>query len=134
MYQRNTFQTFKVTPLFNFNIGAEDGSEKYLAGIIVLIILVVILLVILAYFIYQNRRRKSLKANPENKSEDKNNSEEIDENPDNDDANYELVENEGSTYTALKRPGPGEEESDGHLYTHLIQVHTDYMIPKETGF
>ena len=133
MYQRNTFQTFKVTPLFNFNIGAEDG-EKYLAGIIVLIILVIILLVILAYFIYQNRRRKSLKANPENKSEDKNNSEEIDENPDNDDANYELVENEGSTYTALKRPGPGEEESDGHLYTHLIQVHTDYVIPNETGF
>jgi Na+-transporting methylmalonyl-CoA/oxaloacetate decarboxylase gamma subunit len=127
------FQTFKVTPLFNFNIGAEDG-EKYLAGIIVLIILVIILLVILAYFIYQIRRLKSSKANPENKSKDRNNSEEIDGNPDNDDANYEQVENEESTYTALKRPGPGEEENDGHLYAHLNEVHKDYVNQKETGF
>jgi FtsZ-interacting cell division protein ZipA len=118
--------------VFNFNIGAEDG-EKYLVGIIVgLIILVIILLVILAYFIYQNRRRKSSKANPENKSKDKNNSEDIYENPDNDDANYEEVENEESTYTALKRTG--EEENDGHLYAHLIGVHTDYVNQKETGF
>ena len=51
-----------------------------------------------------------------------------------DDANYEQVENEESTYTALKRPGPGEEENDVHLYTHLIEGHTDYVIPKETGF
>jgi hypothetical protein len=39
----------------------------------------------------------------------------------------EQVEDEESTYTALKRPGPGEEENDGHLYTHLIEVHTDYV-------
>ena len=124
--------------MFNFNIGTEDG-EKYLVGIIVLIILVIILLVILAYFIYQNRRLKSSKANPESKSKDRNNSKEIDENPDNDDANYEdanyeQVENEESTYTALKRPGPGEEENDVHLYAHLNEVHKDYVNQAETGF
>ena len=115
--------------MFNLPIG-----ENYLAGIIVLAILLVISFVIIAYFIYQNRRLKSSKAKPDNKSKDRNNSEEIDENPENDDGNYETVEKEESTYTALKRPGPGEEENDGHLYTHLIEVHKDYVIPKETGF
>ncbi|CAB4027856.1 Receptor-type tyrosine- phosphatase F [Paramuricea clavata] len=103
----------------------KDTGEKYLAGIIVLAILLVISFVIIAYFIYQNRRRKSSKANPENKSKDRNNSRDIYENPDNDDANYEQVENEESTYTALKRPGPGEEENDNHLYAHLNEGHTD---------
>ncbi|CAB4027794.1 Receptor-type tyrosine- phosphatase delta [Paramuricea clavata] len=118
--------------------GTEDG-EKYLVGIIVLIILVIILLVALAYFIYQIRRLKSSKANLENKCKDRNNSKEIDENLDNDDANYdhanyEEVENEESTYTALKRPGPGEEENDVHLYAHLNEVHKDYVNQAETGF
>jgi hypothetical protein len=100
----------------------------------VLAILLLISFVIIAYFIYQNRRLKSSKPSPENKSKDRNNSEEIDENPGNDDANYEKVENEESTYTALKRPVPGEEENDVHLYAHLNEVHTDYVNQKETGF
>ena len=100
-----------------------------------LAILLVISFVIIAYFIYQVRRLKSSKTNPENtKNEDRNNSKEIDENPENDDANYEEVENEESTYTALKRPGPGEEENDVHLYAHLNEGHTDYVNQKETGF
>ena len=115
--------------MFNFPIG-----ENYLAGIIVLAILLFISLVIIAYFIYQIRRLKSSKASPENKSKDRNNSEVIDENPNNDDANYEDLENEESTYTALKRPGPGEEENDSHLYAHLNEVHKDNMNQKETGF
>jgi cytoskeletal protein RodZ len=101
----------------------------------VLAILLVISFVIIAYFIYQNRRLKSSTSNPENtKNEGRNNAEEIDENPDNDAANYEEVENEESTYTALKRPGPGEEENDVHLYAHLNEGHTDYVNQKETGF
>jgi cytoskeletal protein RodZ len=118
--------------LFNFHIGAEDG-EKYLVGIIVLAILLVISFVILAYFIYQNRRLKSSKSNPENKSKDRNNSKDIYENPDKikDDANYEQVENEQSTYTALKRTG--KDENDDHLYSHLNEVHKDYVNQKETG-
>jgi Na+-transporting methylmalonyl-CoA/oxaloacetate decarboxylase gamma subunit len=122
----------QVNVLFNFHIGAEDG-EKYLAGIIVLAIFVIILLVILAYFIYQIRRLKSLKANPENKSRDRNNSKDIYENPDKikDDANYEDVESEQSTYTALKRTG--KEENDDHLYAHLNEVNNDYVNQKETG-
>jgi Na+-transporting methylmalonyl-CoA/oxaloacetate decarboxylase gamma subunit len=94
---------------------------------------VIILLVILAYFIYQIRRLKSSKANPENKSRDRNNSKDIYENPDKiqDDANYEQVENEQSTYTALKRTG--KEENDDHLYSHLNEVHKDYVNQKETG-
>ena len=118
--------------MFNFHIGEEDG-EKYLAGIIVLAIFVIILLVILAYFIYQIRRLKLSKANPENKSKDRNNSKDIYENPDKikDDANYEQVENEQSTYTALKRTG--KDENDDHLYSHLNEVQKDYVKQKETG-
>jgi hypothetical protein len=126
------FQTFKVNVLFNFYIGAEDG-EKYLVGIIVLAILLVISFVIIAYLTYQNRRPKSLKANPDDKSRDRNNSKDIYENPDKikDDANYEDVESEQSTYTALKRTG--KEENDDHLYAHLNEVNNDYVNQKETG-
>ena len=128
------FQTFKVNALFNFYIGADDG-ENFLAGIIVLAILLVISLVILTYFIYQNRRLKSSKANPENncKSKDRNNSKDIYENPDKiqDDANYEQVENEQSTYKGLEKTG--KEENDDHLYSHLNEVHKDYVNQKETG-
>jgi hypothetical protein len=99
----------------------------------VLASLLVISFVIIVYLIYQIRRLKSSKPNPENKNEDRNNSEDINENLDND-ANYEEVENEESTYTALKRPGPGEEENDGHLYAHLNEGQTDYVNQKETGF
>ena len=97
------FQTFKVNALFNFHIGAEVG-EKHLALIISIVsaIFVIILLAIIAYFIYQNRRLKSSKANPENKSKDRNNSQDIYENPDDDVANYEQVENEQSTYMYWK--------------------------------
>ncbi|CAB4044008.1 sidekick-2-like [Paramuricea clavata] len=110
----------------------DNGAEKYLViGIIVLAVLLVISFVIIAYFIYQIRRLKSSKPNPENKNEDRNNSEEIDENPDND-ANYEQVENEESTYTALK--STGKDKNDDHFYAHLNEVHTDYVIPKETEF
>jgi FtsZ-interacting cell division protein ZipA len=97
----------------------------------VLGILLIISFVIIAYLICQNRRLRSSKAN---KNKDRNNSEEIDENSDNNDANYEDMGNEEPTYTALKRPGPGEEENDGHLYAHLNEVHTDYVNQKETGF
>ena len=123
------FQTFKINALFNFYIG-----ENFLAGIIVLAILLVISFVIIAYLIYQNRRRKSSKANPENKCRDRNNSKDIYENPDKikDDANYEEVENEESTYTALKRTG--KDENDDHLYAHLNEGHKDNMNQKETGF
>jgi hypothetical protein len=118
--------------LFNFRIGAEDG-ENFLVGIMVLGILLVISFAIIAYLIYQNRRPKSLKANPENKSKDRNNSKDIYENPDKikDDANYEQVENEQSTYTALKKTG--KDENDDHLYSHLNEVHKDYVNQKETG-
>jgi hypothetical protein len=60
----------------------------------------------------------------------------VNQNPDKiqDDANYEHVENEESTYTALKRPSPGEEENDVHLYAHLNDVNNDYVNQKETGF
>jgi hypothetical protein len=100
----------------------------------VLAILLVISFVIIAYFIYQIRRLKSSKANPENKNKDRNNSKDIYENPDKikDDANYEQVENEESTYTALNRTG--KDRTDDHFYAHLNEVHTDYVNQKETGF
>ena len=97
------------------------------------ILLVISVVINISYFIYQNRRPKSTKANPENKSRDRNNSKDIYENPDKiqDDANYEQVENEESTYTALKRTG--KEENDEHFYSHLNEVHKDYVNQKETG-
>jgi hypothetical protein len=101
-----------------------------------LAVLLVISFVILTYFIYQNHQRqiiKSSKANPEKKSRDRNNSKDIYENPDKiqDDANYEQVENEQSTYKGLEKTG--EEENDDHLYSHLNEVHKDYVNQKETG-
>ena len=48
--------------------------------------------------------------------------------------NYEQVDDEKSTYTALKRPGPGEVNDD-HLYGHLNQVGQNiYANQRETGF
>ena len=95
-----------------------------------LAILLVISFVIIAYFIYQIRRLKSSKANSENKSKDRNISKDIYENPDK--IKDEQVENEESTYTALQRTG--KDKNDDHFYAHLNEVHTDYVIPKETEF
>jgi flagellar basal body-associated protein FliL len=127
-----------ITYSYSFQISGsdenDDGGDKYLViGIIVLAILLGISFVIIAYFIYQNRRLKSSASNPENKSKDRNNSKDIYENPDKiqDDANYEQVENEQPTYTALKRTG--KDENDDHLYSHLNEVHKDYVNQKETG-
>ena len=133
MTKERHFQTFKDNALFNFHIGAEDAGGKYLvAGIIVLAILLVVSFVINAYLIYQNRRLKSSKENPENKDKGRNNSQDIHENPQTvkDDGNYEQVENEQSTYTALNRSGM--EENDDHLYTHLNEVGSDYVIQLKT--
>ena len=115
--------------MFNFHIGAENG-EKYLAGIIVLAILLLISFVIIAYLIYRIRRLKSSKENSENKSKERNNSKDIYENPVKD-GNYEQVENEQSTYTALNRSR--KDENDDHFYAHLNEVHKDYVNQQETG-
>ena len=120
-----TFITLS-TSLFTFHVG-----QKYLAGIIVLAILLAIALVIIAYFIYQNRRFKSLKANPENRNNETNVSKDIYEIPAKDDGNYEQVENEQSTYTALK--SPGQRDDDNHVYCHLNEVQTSNVNQKETG-
>jgi hypothetical protein len=103
---------------------------------VIAILLVISVVINIAYFIYQNRRLKSSKAKPQSKSKDRNNSKDIYENPDNieNDANYEQVENEQSTYTALKRTGNSKDENDDHLYSHLNEVHKDYVNQKETGF
>ena len=97
------------------------------------IILLIISLLVIAYFIYEIRRLKSSKENSENKSKGGNNFKEIYENPDKvkEDANYEQVEDEQSTYTALKRTG--KEEDDDHLYGHLHEVLHDNANEKETG-
>jgi hypothetical protein len=99
----------------------------------VVIILLIISLLVIAYLIYRNRRPKSSKESAENKSKGGNNFKEIYENPDKvkEDANYEQVEDEQSTYTALKRTG--KEEDDDHLYGHLNEVHNDYANQRETG-
>ena len=84
-----------------------------------------------AYFIYQNRRLKSLKATSENNSNKRNNSKDIYENPVKDEENYEKVENEQSSYTALKKPG--ERDDDDHVYCHLDEVQKDNPNQRETG-
>jgi hypothetical protein len=73
------------------------------------------------------------KANPENKSKDRNISKVIYENPDKveDDANYEQRESEQSTYTALKRTG--KDENDDHLYSYLNEVHKARLLNRGVG-
>ena len=85
-----------------------------------------------AYFIYQNRRLKSLKATSENNSNKRNNSKDIYENPVKDEENYEKVENEQSSYTALKKPGERDDDDD-HVYCHLDEVQKDNPNQRETG-
>ena len=88
---------------------------------------------IIAYLIYRIRRLKSSKANLDNKSKERNDSKDIYEDPDKvkDDANYEQVKNEQSTYTALNRSR--KDENDDHLYSHSNEVQNDYVNQEETG-
>jgi hypothetical protein len=91
---------------------------------------VVILGVIIAlYFNCQKRRPKSssTEANAEKTNEV------IDpQYIDDDGGNYEQVDDEQSTYTALNRRG---EVSDDHLYAHLYEITQNMRADqKETGF
>ena len=94
-----------------------------------MVILLIISFIIIAYLIYRLKRSK------ENKSKEKQNSKDIYENPDNVDGDYVVqIENEQSTYTALKRPG--EDENDDHVYCHLNEVpnnNLDCVNQEETG-
>ena len=66
---------------------------------------------------------------------EKDNSNNIYENPGIVDENYVVQEdNELSTYTALNRPG--EDENDDHVYCHLNEVpkrNLDYVNQEQTG-
>ena len=117
--------------IFTFYLGPEDCENTQFVGIIVLAIMLAITLVSNAYFIYQNRRLKSLKATSENNSNERNDSKDIYENPVKDEENYEKVENEQSSYTALKKPG--ERDDDDHLYCHLDEVQKENPNQRETG-
>ena len=110
--------------------GDTDGSKKYLVGMTVAILLVILgVIVALLYFICQKRRRKSsnTEANVEKTNEVSNPQYIYD-----DVGNYEQVDDEQSTYTALNKPG---EVIDDHLYAHLNEVTQNmYADQKETGF
>ena len=93
-------------------------------------ILLVISFAITAHYIYQNRQR----ANVESKNKERHNLKynyEISATHDHD-GNCEVVENEQSTYTALKRPG--ERDDDDHIYTHLTDAQKDYVNQEESRF
>ena len=110
----------------------HDGmSEKYLAAIIVLVILLVISCAVIVCLFYQTRvKLPSTESKPET-TNDETNSRNIYDVPLN---NYENVEDDHSTYTALKRPAL-RETGDDHVYGHLNQVIKN--VPKnqgETGF
>ncbi len=99
----------------------NGDTEKYLIGmigIIVFAVLLVISLVITTYFVCRTRPKSpDTEAKPETNN-DETNPRHIYDIPD---TNNEQVDDEQSTYTALKRPAPGEE-GDGHVYAHLNQV------------
>ena len=95
-------------------------------------VLLVISLAINAYFICQNPRRKSLKKNSEKKSKEGTDSKDDHEIPAEDEGNFEEVENEQSTYTALKKPG--ERDDDDHVYTHLVDTQKIYVNQEESRF
>ena len=110
----------------------RTGDEKYLVGIIAMAVLLVISMAITGYFICQNRRLKSLKKNPEKMSKEGNNSIDDHEIPAEDEGNYEEVENEQSTYTALKKPG--ERDDNDHVYTHLVHTQKICVNQEESRF
>ena len=116
--------------MLNFHIEVA-GVEKYLIGIIVLAILLAISLAIAAYSIFQVCRLKSSRTNPANKSKESDGLKHVYAIPATNDQNYEEVENEQSTYTALKKPG--EKDDDDHVYSHLNEVDKGYANQKETG-
>ena len=86
---------------------------------------------IIVYLIYKIFRNKSSKENPENKSLERNDPKDIYEDPAKYDEKYEQVENEQSTYTALKKPG--ERDDYNHVYCHLSKVQKDNARQEETG-
>jgi hypothetical protein len=83
---------------------------------------VIILSAVIAYLIWRTRVKSP---NTEQRQETTNgpsNSAHIYDIPLN---NYEGVADDHSTYTALKRPAPGEA-SDDHVYAHLNQALKDF--------
>ncbi|XP_028402403.1 uncharacterized protein LOC114525343 [Dendronephthya gigantea] len=126
-----TAHTISVVKLTGAQGEGEDRGNL-LVGIIVLIIILVILLIIIAYLLFHRVHRlksSSTTGNLERKTKDS--SKDIYENPNKNDVdNYEQVENEQSTYTALKRPGKDE---DDHVYSHLNKRPQEYENQKETG-
>jgi flagellar basal body-associated protein FliL len=109
--------------------GNDDGSKNYLIGMTVAILVVILGVIIALYFNCQKRRPKSssTEANAEKTNEV------IDpQYIDDDGGNYEQVDDEQSTYTALNRRG---EVSDDHLYAHLYEITQNMRADqKETGF
>jgi FtsZ-interacting cell division protein ZipA len=109
--------------------GNDEGSKNYLIGMTVAILVVILVVIIALYFICQKRRRKSssTEANVE-KTNEVSDPQYIYE----DVGNYEQVDDEQSTYTALNKPGG---VIDDHLYAHLNEVTQNmYADQKETGF
>ena len=94
-----------------------------------MVIVVIISFITIAYLIYR------LKTSKENESMERDNSQNIYENPTNTDENYVVQEeNEQSTYTALNRSG--KDENNDHVYCHLNKVpkrNLDYVNQEETG-
>ena len=90
---------------------------------------IIILLITIAYLIYR------LKTSKENESMERDNAQNIYENPGNTDENYVVQEeNEQSTYIALNRSG--KDENDDHVYCHLNEVpnrNLDYVNQEENG-
>ena len=110
----------------------RTGDEKYLVGIIVMAVLLVISMAITGYFICQNRRLKSLKENPERKSKEGNDSKDDYVIPAKDEGHYEEVDNERSTYTALKKPG--ERDDNDRVYSHLVHTQKIFVNQEESRF
>ena len=125
---RDRLQTTVHTILVEKETSLTVKEENNFVGIIILAILVAILMAIVAYLIYKIRQLKSLLAS---KSKERNYSKHVYEIPATNDQNYEPVENEQSTYTALKKPG--ERDDDDHVYSHLNEVNKGYSNQKETG-
>ena len=100
-------------------------EENNFVGIIVVAILVAILIAIVVHLICKIYRLKSLLVNKSRQSNDLKHVYEI---LVTNDQNYEQVENEQSTYTALKKPG---ERDDDHVYSHLNEVDKDYANQKK---
>ena len=90
----------------------------------------IILCIVIAYLVHRIRVKPPIAEEKQTRTMDENGLRNIYDV----DSNYEEIDDDHSTYTALQRPAPGESSED-HVYAHLNQALNNIQKnQRETGF